>query len=444
MKSNINLYFLLTLIFIYYLYKKRSILYNNKLQEGFYGGNNPLNISFLEKNANFNKKNLYSLETRLEENVPILITNHKYSLEYKLGYEISRHFKIKFQESSGLNNNLQYLSVDNYNNLVLCSELDYLGIRNPEFQFVCSFYPLYFFAFIRIEHDVDNWLDIKNYHLNVEMLREKGFTNLPIKLRVGIPNINTNSYNDAKKLFNFIGFDIEATNSNINFVFASEKDLFNKLKLPLTNQNAIDVVYLTTSHKNPYLEEYMKSNNINLIGTEGINENIIKATYGSNYIFKKKIDNRKYTDIVKKKNIYSNMLGDNSNSVYNRSQRIRLFRNSREEKIIGSKFTDTYSSRLILIAHKDLNKEYVKLLLRNIYGSIDTIRDRLNNYLLNRDNILEDCMEPFEMSYCPESIEYHPGAYDFYKEINLIADEETIKENMFEKQNSKNLFSKLL
>ena len=57
---------------------------------------------------------------------------------------------------------------------MLCSELDYLGIRNPEYQFVCSFYPLYFFAFIRIEHEVDNWLDIKNYHLNVEILREKG------------------------------------------------------------------------------------------------------------------------------------------------------------------------------------------------------------------------------------------------------------------------------
>lgn len=293
MNSNLNLYFLLTIIFIYYLYKNRTVYYNNQLTdlaENFYSGfeenGNPLNINFLEKNANFMKKNLLNFETTLESNVPILITNFKYSLEYKLGYEISRHFKIQFQESSGLNNNLRYLGVENYNNLVLCSELDYLKIQNPEYQFICAFYPLYFFTFVRIEHDIDNWLDIKNYHLNVEMYREKGFTNLPTKLRVGIPDRNNNSYNDGKNLFNFIGFNIENENSNIDFIFDSEKNLFNKLKLPLSNQNAIDIVYLTTSHKNPYLEEYMKSNNINLIGIDGINENIIRSTYGSNFIFK--------------------------------------------------------------------------------------------------------------------------------------------------------------
>lgn len=160
-------------------------------------------------------------------------------------------------------------------------------------------------------------------------------------------------------------------------------------------------------------------------------------------LFLKKIDNRKYTDIVKKKNIYSNMLGGSSNSVFN-NKRIKMFRNSREEKIIGSKFTYTYASRLILIAHNKLDKEYVKLLLRNIYGSIDNIKNRLDSYLLNRGNFLDDCLEPYEMTYCPEAIEYHPGALDFYKEINLIADEETIKENIFEKENRKNLFSKLL
>jgi TRAP-type uncharacterized transport system substrate-binding protein len=453
MNSNINLYFLLFLIFIYYLYKNRSVYYNNQLHdssEGFYGGfsetGNPLNINFLEKNADFRKKNLLKLETTIDRNIPILITNFKYSLEYKLGYEISRQFKIKFQESSGLKNNLRYLGVENYNNLVLCSELDYIKIQNPQYQFVCSFYPLYFFTFVRIEHNIDNWLDIKNYHLNVELYEEKGFTNLPTKLRVGIPNRGNNSYNDAKNLFNFIGFNIEDESSDINFVFDTEKSLFNKLKLPITNQNAIDVIYLTSSYKNPYLEEYMKSNNINLIGIEGLNENIIKATYGSNNIFKKKIDNKKFTDIVKKKNIYNNLIGNNVNgdSVFNNNRRIKLFRNSKEEKIIGSKFTYTYASRLILIANKNLDREYVKLLLRNIYGSLDIIKNRLNNYLLNRGNYLEDCLEPYEMAYCPESMEYHPGAFDFFKEINILADEESIRDNIFEKENRKNLFSKLL
>ena len=54
MKSTINLYFVLIIIFIYYLYKNRSVFYNNKLQENFYSGN-PFNISFLEKDASFKK-----------------------------------------------------------------------------------------------------------------------------------------------------------------------------------------------------------------------------------------------------------------------------------------------------------------------------------------------------------------------------------------------------
>ena len=89
-------------------------------------------------------------------------------------------------------------------------------------------------------------------------------------------------------------------------------------------------------------------------------------------------------------------------------------------------------------------KRKIKLLLRNIYGSLDIIKNRLNNYLLNRGNYLEDCLEPYEMAYCPESMEYHPGAFDFFKEINILADEESIRDNIFEKENRKNLFSKLL
>ena len=453
MNSFINFFFILFLIFIYYLIKNRRNLYSQDIysqdiQENFYSNSNPLNINFIENEAPFKKKNLYSLNIKIDDNIPKIITNFKYSLEYKLGYEISKNFRIKYEDSLGLNNNLNNIISNqskNINNLYLCSEIDFINSRNNNYNFVCSFYYQYFFIFSRIEHNIFNWMDIKNYYLKIKALKETTNTNLPVKLRVGIPNQDNNSYNDAKKLFNFIGINMNIENEGLEFIFDNEKNLFNKLKLQITKPNAIDLIYLTTSHKNPYLEEYMKFNNINLIGCQGIKKSIIEASYKNNYIFRKKIDNRKYTDVIKKKNIYSTTVGDNiDDSVFNSTNNIKLFRNDKEEKVIGSRFTETYASRIILVAHKNMDKEYIKLLLRNIYGSIDSIRNNLNKYLLYRNNIMEDCMEPYEMAYCPQPLKYHKGAKDFYKEVQFITDEENLKDNIFYKQNNENLFSKLI
>ena len=50
--------------------------------------------------------------------------------------------------------------------------------------------------FVRIELDIDSWSDL-GFHLKKDKT---------INLRIGIPNIQTNSYRDAKKLFNEHGF----------------------------------------------------------------------------------------------------------------------------------------------------------------------------------------------------------------------------------------------
>ena len=443
MRSTVNLYFVLIIIFIYYLYKNRSIIYLKNLRETFYGDiSNTLDINFIDNKKNFKKKNLYIYETVPERDIPILYTNFKYSLEYKLGYEISRIFKINFSESRGLNYNLTNL-IENQNNLLLCSESDFMRNKHSDYKFVCSFYPLYFLLFCRAEFDINNWNDIKYYNSNVEYLR-RTFSNFPENLRIGIPNKDNNSYNDAKYLFNSIKINIEDSDE-IQFIFDTEKNLFNRLKLPITDNNGIDIVYLTTSYKNPYLEEYMRGNNINIIGNKGLKESLINGLYNNNNILKKNIDTKKYTDISKRKNIYANLIGnEDEGNVFNSIKKIKLFRNLKEEKIISIKPTNTYSTRLILIAHKNFNKDYITLLLRNIYGSIDNIRQRLNKYLLVRNNTLEDCMEPYEMAFCPISLEYHNGAVAFYKEIDILADETNIKDNIFEKENNKHFFSKLL
>ena len=124
---------------------------------------------------------------------------------------------------------------------------------------------------------------------------------------------------------------------------------------------------------------------------------------------------------------------------------MKLATNEKENKIIGTKFHKTYGSRIILVAHKDCDNDYIKFLLRNIYGSIDRLRNKMNRYLLikERVNILDNVLEPHEMFYMNEKMEYHKGAEEFYKEIQFISDEDNLKENIYYKSNQTNLFSKL-
>ena len=65
-------------------------------------------------------------------------------------------------------------------------------------------------------------------------------------------------------------------------------------------------------------------------------------------------------------------------------------------------------------------------------------------YLLNdkRNNSVDDLLDYHEMFYVNKKIEYHPGAYDFYKEIHFISNEEDIEDNIYTKIDKKNIFSK--
>ena len=452
-----NLYFILFLIIFVLLFKNRKEKYLNKfnsnkekikeLQEKNdkeeFVGNNILDINYIEKDRNINGKSLYTINVDPNEKntIPIIYTNYKYSLEYKLGYEISKIFRIRFQESKGLYNNLSELAVKknknsqlNPNILLLVSEVDYLDIvesdkkENLEYSFVCSFYYMEFMMLVRPENNIDSWSDIINYR---EFLQNDG--EKITKLRVGI----TESYQDAKKFFGAINIDIDNNNeaeTNIVFIKDTEKNLFNRLKEPLEDNMAIDTIFITTSYKNPYLEEYLKTGLVNLFTLEGLNIDTIKQLYNNN-VFNSRIDNYKYTDIIKKKNFYSKN--------YKLEDNFRVSQNSKEDKIIGVKMTNAISTRLILLAHNKLDKDYVKFLLRNIYGSIDILKKKLNDYLLDpiRRNYLYNPLEPYDMAYIKKVADYHPGAYEFYKEVQFICDEKDLKKNIHYKKNK--YFSRL-
>ena len=45
------------------------------------------------------------------------------------------------------------------------------------------------------------------------------------------------------------------------------------------DRNELDMVYLTTTSKNPFLINFLKTNFINIIGTDGISDDLIKMKF---------------------------------------------------------------------------------------------------------------------------------------------------------------------
>lgn len=429
MDNIVNINFLLLVLIIFLLFKHRKKLYLSKFDTLKEDYSNILDINFLDPYKNINYKNLYSVEHNKNEIVPTLFSSFKYSLEYKLAFELSHIFKVKTQETPGLNYNLKNI-IDNHhqNHLFLCSETDFYEtyltqnkyINKLKYSFVCAFYRVHFLMFSRLEINISSWSDLQVY-LNSDEADQN-------KIRIGIPNDNSNSYNDAKKLFSLLNIDIKTSHPNIKFTTTeNEKDLFGYLKFGFKNPNAIDLLYLTTSSKHPYLNEYLEYFNVNLFSIDGLDKDSLDMLYYNNHSFDDKIAKEIFTNVNIKKNIYTNKI---TNS-------FKLNNNEKEKKIIGSEFLKTKSSRIILVAHNNLNKDYIKYFLRNIYGSLDKLKYQLDNYLLvpERQNFLMNLLDPYESSYCNKNIKYHPGAYDFYKEIQLITSDLTdspfIEKNKF-------------
>ena len=442
-----NPYFLLFILFVIYIFKNRSDIYKDILdKEDFYSKNHLSESNFTNKYISVYDKQLYTESVDKYPKLNELVSSYKYSLNFKFAHELSKVFRIKNVESKGLYQNLLENGIKNTKNtkkLILCSESNYIDLLNNKkidktiYNYVCALYKTHFLIICRVELKIFNWNDILEYNLVRSTLKKKKIRdNLPNKLRIGIPDKDSDSYYDAIKIFKCVGIDITKKNDNITIVIDTEKNLFNRMKKNIDSKDTVDLIFITSSYKNHYLEDFLNTKSISVFGTEGIKDSLIKAEFKDS-AYPGRIDNGKYTSLIKQGNIY-----DNPDKI---QDTLKMAISDKETKIIGTKFHKTYSSRVIILAHKDLDKNYVKYLLRNIYGSIDKLRNRLNNYLLNNEriNILEEVLDPHHMFYMNENMIYHPGAYDFYKEVHFISDEDNLEDNIYYRTNQTNLFSKL-
>ena len=189
---------------------------------------------------------------------------------------------------------------------------------------------------------------------------------------IGFPGKNSCSYLNGIKIAHAYGFKAGTDFRVINV------DSMNRLA-NLFFQRKVDAIYLTTSNKNQYLKNLAKKMSIKFIGTNDIDENIMKTYFPC--------DQTKY---INTNNFYTN--------------------------INTSSFIKTYATRSILIANKDVDSDYINKLTETIYRHTEELRLLADNYLFNRDklNMVKDGFLPSEMAYIYEKFTYHKGSQKYY------------------------------
>ncbi len=386
------------LIVIFYFLVKDLLIKNFTYNNLFSNIENYDNLSQTIFLSNYSKYNKYPIKkiTNFDETFkPIILTDYKFSETSKLGFELSKFLPMEVEHSLGMYKNLKKLqSEDNSYQMAFCSENDYYrAIENKEIdkdniRFICSFFRMEFLLILNAKYKISSYTELLN------LISERSQTPESNYLKLGLLNNKNSSHYDGIEIFKLLKITDKTKGIIINSNYKSMRDLIYSL-----DKEEEDMIFITTTNKNPFLIDFLKTNFINIIGTEGIKDFLIKAKFP--HIFNEKLDISKYNRIVEEnENLFS----------YNSSE------------VLGKKKTvNSVSTRLILVAKKTLPDEYVLKLLRNIYGNINELKKNMNDYFLSkRNNVLTKLLDPYEMFFAKSDILYHNGARKFYEEVKFI------------------------
>lgn len=350
---------------------------------------------FIQNYSKYNKYPLKKITEFSEKFEPIILTDYKFSETFKLAYELSKLIPMEVEHSLGMYNNLKKLQNENNSyQMAFCTENDYYkAIENKDIdknkiRFVCSFFRMEFILVLNARFKISSYVEL------LKLISERSSGSKDQYLKVGMLNNNNSSYHDGMEIFKLLKITENTKGIKINANYKSMRDLIYAF-----DREDEDMIFMTTTNKNPFLINFLKTNFINIIGTNGIKDFLIKAKFP--HVFKENLDVGKYNRIVEEN--YDNLS-------YNSSE------NLGKKKVIKS-----FSTRLILVAKSTLPDEYVLKLLRNIYGHIHQLKKSINDYFLNkRNNILNKLLDPYEMFFTKNDISYHEGARNFYEEVKFI------------------------
>jgi TRAP transporter TAXI family solute receptor len=333
-------------------------------------------ISQLNLNLNiegFQMNNLFSLEkpkilkseVNLSfEGIPVITNDSLNDFNNIISHKLQEFVPLRISDTT----DFAIMNLNNVNNkkldlTIVQEELFYNSVigKTPfnnknkltNLRFIAGLYYETFILLTYSDSNINSWKDIKG------------------KL-IGFPSKESGSYINGIKIAQAYGLEAGKDFKYINV------DSMNRLA-NIFFEKKVDAIYLTTSNKNIYLLNLAKKMSLKFIGTNDISDTIMKSYFPC--------DSVKY---INTNNYYTN--------------------------INTASFIKTYATRSVLVAHKDLDPEYVFNLTKTLYERSETLKLTSDNYLFNRDklNLVEDAFMPSLMAIVSEKIDYHDGAQKYY------------------------------
>lgn len=329
---------------------------------------------FTSNTEGFQLSNLFSLQkpsilqntiNTSTDDLPIISLNSENDFKNEVVKYIHNFIPLRQSQTSSFTvGNLKSLNDKKIDIMIAQEEIFYNAVTGkPPFnkpltnlRFIAGLYFETFILLTHTESGINSWKDIKG------------------KI-IGFPSKDSGSFSNGYKIAQAYGFK---PGTDFNYI---NVDSMNRLA-NLFIQKKIDAMFITTCNKNPYLINLAKKMSIKFIGTNDIDESIMKAYFPCETV--------KYI---------------NTNNYYT--------------SINTASFIKTFATRVILVCHKDLSEESMYNFTKKLIESSEELKMLSNNYLYNRDklNLVEDAFMPSQMSYIPEKVEYHQGSLKYYNEL---------------------------
>jgi TRAP transporter TAXI family solute receptor len=300
------------------------------------------------------------------EGVPTIVLSDENDFTNQVSFFIQNFISLlPVNDPDNVINNLINVNNNKANLMIIQEEMLHNGVtgggifKNKPLKNIRFITGLYYETFMLItypESGINSWKDIKG------------------KI-IGFLGKKSCSYMNGIKIAHAYGFNTDKDFRAINV------DSMNRLS-NLFFQRKVDAIFLTTTNKNQYLKNLAKKMSMKFIGTNDIDENIMKTYFPCDQI--------KY---INTNNFYTN--------------------------INTSSFIQTFATRSVLIANKDLDADYVYKLTETIFKRTEELRLLANNYLFNKDksnwmDTVKDGFLPSEMAYIYEKFDYHKGSQKYY------------------------------
>lgn len=296
---------------------------------------------------------------------PIVIhSGNVNGLYYNYIKTLKNLFPLKNIRSKGSINNINNLLLDNGDMVIAQSDLAldyYIGktkkySNNSDLRLVSVLFNVSPILLVHNDSKINNWMDLRGKN-------------------IAIGNYGSGSYFIAKELLKLA--DINTKDINIIDIDIFNIDLINKSLL----SRQIDAIFYMIENPNNFIKKISSKNFINLLGTQGINPNLIKSrfpTWNKNRV----------------------LMSD-----YN---------------IVGNKYLlNTFSSPVYLLAKKNYNNKYVYQITETIMSNRLFI---INNIKPRFKKVLEKIPPSYQIGTDDSNeIPYHLGTKKFLIDIGMIS-----------------------